>query len=306
MIGINSRGQGRGIGFTIPINLAKRVAGELVGEGKIARGYLGVSIQPLSRELAEYWGIPKVEGVVVNGVQPESPAAAAGLQIGDIISGFEGEPVSAEKDEDVGQFQRLVALAPIGSTVEIEVFRSGDISTLQAELGSQPKVVPDEQETDFGFTVQELTQNLMRSHRLAERDGVLVSFVERGSEAAEAGMAPGDLIVRIDDVAIADIASFRSTLEATESGDRLSGRGQARQRRALSATHTAFEREASRCPYPFEKRRRIAPDRSPRARSIACAALLVLAAVAEPRPRTNRTCGARPWWRRSNASVPPP
>jgi S1-C subfamily serine protease len=72
--------------------------------------------------------------------------------------------------------------------------------------------VPDEEETDFGFTVQEVTENLYRSHRLSQRDGVLVSFVERGSEAEEAGMNAGDLVVQVESAEIADIASFRSSI----------------------------------------------------------------------------------------------
>lgn len=212
VVGINSRGQGRGIGFTIPINTAKRVAGELVGDGKIARGYLGVSIQPLSRELAQYWEIPKAHGVVVNGVVPNSPAAQAGLEIGDIVSRFRGERVRAEKDEDIGQFQRLVALTPIGSNVPVEILRAGERQKLAIVMGRQPKLVPDEEESEFGFTVQEVTQNLIRTHRLLEPEGVLVSFVERGSEAAEAGMAPGDLIVRIGESEISDIEGFRTAV----------------------------------------------------------------------------------------------
>ena len=145
VIGINSRGQGRGIGFTIPINTAKRVSAELLGEGKIARAYLGVSIQPLSRELASYWSLENVHGVIVNGVAPGSPATAAGLEVGDILLRFSGTPVRAEKDEDVGAFQRLVAQAEIGTQVPIEIFRGGDRVYLEAVLGAQPKVVPDEQ-----------------------------------------------------------------------------------------------------------------------------------------------------------------
>ena len=212
VVGINSRGQGRGIGFTIPINTAKRVAGELLGEGNVTRGYLGVAIQPLSRELAEYWGKAGVQGVVINGVSPDSPAEQAGLQVGDIVTRFRGEALRAEKDEDIGQFQRLVALTGIGETVALEVVRGDETVQLQATLGAQPKLVPDEEETDFGFTVQEVTENLYRSHRLKDKDGVLVSFVENGSEAAEAGMSKGDLIVRVGDAAVADISGFRSSM----------------------------------------------------------------------------------------------
>lgn len=218
VIGLNSRGQGRGIGFTIPINTAKRVTSELLGDGTIARGYLGVSIQPFSRELAEYWGLPEIHGVIINGVAPASPASLAGLQVGDIVTRVDGEEVRAEKNEDLGQFQRLIAQTSIGASVNLDLVRQRESLKLSATLGRQPKVVPDEQETDFGFTVQEVTENLYRMHRLTQREGVLVSFVERGSEAEEAGMAPGDLIVRIEETQVSDIDGFRSSI------DQLSGR----------------------------------------------------------------------------------
>ena len=216
VIGINSRGQGRGIGFTIPINTAKRVADDLLGEGGIARGYLGIVIQPLDRQLATYWEIPKVHGVVINGVVEDSPAQRAGFQIGDVVMRFDGKRVAAEKEEDLGAFQRRVATSPVGKTVEIEVFRKGSTEVLTAELGDQPKVVPGEQETPYGFTVQEVTVGLYRLHRLETREGVLVSFVERGSEGAEAGLAVGDLIQRVSDRTVLDLETFREAMAATD------------------------------------------------------------------------------------------
>ncbi len=214
VLGINSRGQGRGIGFTIPINTAKRVVSDLLAEGRIARGYLGVSIQPLDRELARYWELPLIHGVIVNGVVDDSPAAEAGLAVGDILLRFDGEEIRAEKDEDLGQFQRLVAGSVVGKKVKIDVLREGERETLKATLGVQPKVVPDEEETDFGFTVQEVTDKLFRLHRLETRDGVLVSFVERGSEAEEARLGTGDLIQRINAKPVSDIESFREVMAA--------------------------------------------------------------------------------------------
>jgi len=218
VIGINSRGQGRGIGFTIPINTAKQVAADLIAYGGIARSYLGVSLQPFDRELARYWNIPDVEGVVVAGVVDPSPAGTAGIRVGDILTHFEGEALRAEKDEDVGRFQRLVALAPVGKAVEIGLIRKREPRTLKVTLGPQPRVVPDEEETDFGFIVQEVTEKTFRSQRLSSRDGVFVSFVERGSEAAEAGMNPGDLVQWVDDRNINDIESFRSAMAAIQAG----------------------------------------------------------------------------------------
>lgn len=216
VIGINSRGQGRGIGFTIPINTAKRVSSDLLGEGRIARAYLGITIQPLNRELARYWQMDDVHGLIVNGVAERSPAANAGMQSGDILLSFDGEEVSAEKDEDLGDFQRRVASATVGKQVEVGVLRDGSVEKLQVTLGAQPKVVPDEEETDFGFNVQEVTEALYMAHRLVDRAGVLVSFVERGSEAMEAGMRGGDLIVAIEDVEVHDIEAFRHAMQTVD------------------------------------------------------------------------------------------
>jgi len=212
VVGINSRGQGRGIGFTIPISTARRIAADLLGEGRIARAYLGIALQPLNRELAAYWKLPQVHGVIVNGVAERSPAEAAGIAVGDIIVGFDGEKVRAEKEEDLGQFQRQVATSKIGRTVEIDLLRDGEIQQIEATLGNQPKIVPDEEESEFGFTVQEVTDHLYRQHQLAERTGVLVSFVERGSEAAEAGMRTADWIRSVEDKPIEDIEGFREAM----------------------------------------------------------------------------------------------
>ena len=213
VIGINSRGQGRGIGFTIPINTAKQVMEDLRGNGQIARGYLGVVIQPLDRELAGHWDLDDIEGIVISGVVEGSTADGAGFKVGDIVTRFDGHPVTAEKEEDLGDFQRQIATSAVGDQVEILVFRAGKTRSLSAKLGVQPKVVPDEEETSYGFTVQEVTVGLHRLHRLDTREGVLVSFVERGSEAAEAGVAPGDLVQWVDDLRVIDIETFRAAIE---------------------------------------------------------------------------------------------
>lgn len=233
VVGVNSRGQGRGIGFTIPINTAKQVAEDLLDRGRIARGYLGISIQPLHRELASHWGIPDVHGVIVGSVNRGSPAEHAGLRVGDIITRLDGEPVRAEKEEDLGQFQRLVARMPVGAEIPIEVYRDGRRERLRAGLGAQPKVVPDEEESDLGFIVQEVTDMLFRSQRLEQREGVLVSFVDRGSEADEAGLVTGDLIVAVESTPIATIEDFRGGMRALP-------KGRPFLLRALRGDHTRF------------------------------------------------------------------
>ena len=101
----------------------------------------------------------------------------------------------------------------VGDAVSIEVLSAGEKRTVLAELASQPKVVPDEEETDYGFTVQEVTPSLYRRHRLNTREGVLVSFVDRGSEAAEAEMNTGDLIVGIGETSVGGIEEFRKAFD---------------------------------------------------------------------------------------------
>jgi serine protease Do len=215
VVGVNSRGQGRGIGFTIPVNTARRVADDLMGSG-IERGYLGIAIQPLARELASYWKLDDVSGVIVNGVARGSPAELGGLRVGDIVTRFDGQPVTAEKGEDVGQFQRLVARTPVGKQVVVEILREHKPEKLSLALGVQPKVVPDEEETPFGFAVQEVTEAASRQYRLTSRDGVLVSFVESGSEADEATLALGDVVQRVENVDVSDIESFRRAMRSVD------------------------------------------------------------------------------------------
>jgi serine protease Do len=228
VIGINSRGQGRGIGFTIPIDTALEVMRKLEAGG-VERGWLGVAIQPLDRELATYFGIAQETGVVVNSVTPRSPAAKAGLEPGDILTRFDGQRIEAEKEEDLGSFQRLVAAVAPGHAAALELLRGGARRTVEVTLTAAPRVESDEVESDVGFLAQEITETLYRNQRLGTRKGAYVSFVASGSPAAEAGLFVGDVIRRIerrdvatlDDLraALADAQALPRFLVTTERGD---------------------------------------------------------------------------------------
>lgn len=215
VVGINSRGQGRGIGFTIPVDMVLEVMRELEGGG-IERGWLGTSIQPLPRELADYLGVPDATGVIVNGVTKDSPAAAATLQPGDLITGFGDQDIDAEKEEDIGRFQRQVAGTKPGTRVPLRVVRGTKPLKLSVVIGTQPKIEPEEEQTDLGFHVQEVTEGLFRSERLAARDGAFVSFVVRGSPAARAGLYQGDVVVDIDGQEVDDLLDFRRAVKKVE------------------------------------------------------------------------------------------
>jgi serine protease Do len=215
VVGINSRGQGRGIGFTIPIDTALQVMRELEAGG-VERSWLGVALQPLDRELAAYFGLPDATGVVVNSVAEGSPAERAGLRTGDILTRFAGEPIAAEKAEDLGHFQRLVASFEPGRSVDIELIRDRQPLTRSASLAAAPKVDPEEVETEFGLHVQEITDATFRAERLRSRAGAYVSFVASGSPAAEAGLDVGDVVRRIEETPVDDLASFRDAIGQVE------------------------------------------------------------------------------------------
>ncbi len=220
VVGINSRGQGRGIGFTIPIDTALDVMRQ-IAEGGIERGWLGITVQPVDRDLAAYFGDPDLTGVLVNSVSRGSPAERAGLEPGDIIVAFDGRPVEAEKEEDLGTFQRMVASHDPGDEVRLRYRRGDREREVGVRLGRQPKVVPEEAETEDGFHVQEITESLYREQRLPTRKGVYVSFVARGSPASEAGLRRGDVVVSVEDRKVEDLEDFEQAMEAVEDRDRL-------------------------------------------------------------------------------------
>ena len=135
VIGINTAilSSGQGIGFAIPINVAQRVASQLIAGGKVVRGWLGVSLQPLSTELAQALGASSSKGAVVARVLPNSPAAAAGLQTNDLILGFGSTTV-----DDLQHFQRLVLDAPVDKPVALRVLRKGKELTVSVKIAEAP------------------------------------------------------------------------------------------------------------------------------------------------------------------------
>ena len=220
VIGINSRGQGRGIGFTIPVDTVLDVLAQ-ISQGGVERGWLGVSIQPLDRDLAAQLGRPEATGVIVNSVAEGSPAERAGLRAGDIIVAYGARAIEAEKEEDLGAFQRLVASTPPDTKVQLGLLRDGKPRLVSAQLATQPTVEPAEAESDLGFQVQEITENLYRSERLPTREGAYVSFVTGGTPAAEAGLLAGDVVVRMGESDVTSLDAFRAATRAAAGAERV-------------------------------------------------------------------------------------
>jgi serine protease Do/serine protease DegQ len=135
VIGINTAivASGQGIGFAIPVNMARKVMEDLVKRGKVTRGWLGIGIQPLTPELAKSFGVGADEGILVNQVMPKSPAETAGIKVGDLILSLDGKPL-----KDTRQMQRLVAEAEIGKTIEVVVLRDKTKRTLKLQVGEMP------------------------------------------------------------------------------------------------------------------------------------------------------------------------
>jgi Do/DeqQ family serine protease len=135
VIGINTAivASGQGIGFAIPVNMARKVMDDLVKKGRVTRGWLGVGIQPLTPELAKSFGVSAEEGILVNQVMPKGPAEAAGLKTGDLILSLDGKPV-----KDPRQLQRIIAEAEVGKSLELTILREKEKRTLKVQVGEMP------------------------------------------------------------------------------------------------------------------------------------------------------------------------
>jgi serine protease Do len=223
VIGINTAivAGGSGIGFAIPSNMARRIYTELLAKGKVARGWLGVSIQPLTPDLAKSFGAKDTKGVLVSDVMADSPAAKAGLQPGDIILEFDGK-----RAEGPGDLQRAVGFASPGATTRVKVWRDQGEKTLEMKIGE----APEEREarapgrgprTLLGLEVRAVTPDIARQLNLRSTEGVVVVGVEEESAAAEAGVQRGDVVREINRQRIRSVADFERLTKDVKEGDRL-------------------------------------------------------------------------------------
>lgn len=221
IVGINtailSRSGGyMGIGFAIPINMVKDVKNSLLTKGRVVRGWLGVIIQNLNDDLAASFGISHNEGALVSDVSPDSPAAKAGLQQGDIIIKF-GET----KIADINQLRNLVASTTPGSKIPVIVHREGkettimvDVTELPANVGSNPtKPVPEEAGADIGLQLQNLTPEMASQIGTKRTNGVVVTGVEPNGLAARGGLRPQDILVKLNGVAITSVSQFSQEMK---------------------------------------------------------------------------------------------
>jgi serine protease Do len=215
VIGINtaiysSTGSNAGIGFAIPIDIAKQVMQQLKDHGKVVRGWLGVEIQEVTPDLAQSFNLPKPEGALVANVEKEGPALKAGILRGDIIDKFNGLPV-----QDEHQLPELVAQTPIGDTVPVEVIRNGKRQTIQvkvAELKEEQLASAKSEEpgSNWGLQVQSITPEVANQLNLNNSKGVVVRGVQPDSPAADAGIQQGDVVLEVNHAKVSTVDDFLS------------------------------------------------------------------------------------------------
>lgn len=241
VIGVNSAifsptGGNVGIGFAIPANTASAIVQQIISNGRVTRGWIGVSIQALDQDLASSLGLDEPHGALVGSVTPDGPAARAGIQQGDVILSFNGNQIQNSRDLT----QRVGATA-IGANSRVEVLRNGRRQTLNLRLGERPaeqtlvaNTTPDnatpepEQEqqggvaqSSLGVSVRPLTaEDRTRLELRANENGLVITSVEPTSDAAEKGIRPGDVIMQAGGRSIRTAAELTTAVEAARRANR--------------------------------------------------------------------------------------
>jgi serine protease Do len=236
LIGINTAilsrtGGYQGIGFAVPSSMAKQVIDSLVKYKKVVRGWLGVSIQEVTSDLAEEFGVKDLKGSLVSGVMKGSPAEKAGIKQGDVILQYNGRLV-----EDTGHLRNMVSQTPINTTVKVKLFRNKKEIVVDVVIAELPKklteALPQEKESQesneeesgalAGLVVRELTPDLARRFGFdASEKGVVVIKIETGSRLFEAGIRPGDIILQINQKTITSLEDYKKITPKIKAKERL-------------------------------------------------------------------------------------
>jgi len=220
VIGINTAINPRAntIGFAVPINMAKEILPQLKTKGSVTRGWLGVVIQHITPELSEALELENDKGALVSKVMADGPADKAGVEHGDVIVEFDGQPI-----EDWNELPRVVAATPVGKSVKMVVVRNGKHKTLKVKVGAldegetlAAQVEPEGGTAAFGLRVQDLTPEIAEQLDVEPDVGVLVTSVEPGSPAEEAGLRRGDLILEVDRTEVKSTSDLQARLGAAQ------------------------------------------------------------------------------------------
>jgi serine protease Do len=225
VVGINTMiiAGGQGIGFAIPVDQAKGIIAQLKSDGEVTRGWLGVTIQDLKGDLAEYYGVKSQSGVMVADVVSGDPADRAGIKPKDIITKVNGKKISSSRD-----LTNLAAGLGVGDTANVTILREGQQKTLQVKIGRRPLTMAaasqkhrKQQEGDYGFEVTELTPDIARRFNIDDVSGVIVVGVEPGGRAATAGVKKGDIIVEVNRMNVDSVQDFENLIDQKGDGIRM-------------------------------------------------------------------------------------
>ncbi|HQM87150.1 MAG TPA: DegQ family serine endoprotease [Methylotenera sp.] len=224
VVGINSQiysrsGGSMGLSFAIPIDVAIDVSNQLKTSGKITRGWLGIAIQEITKELAESFGMKNTNGALVAGVEKNGPADKGGLEAGDVILKFDGKPITTSAD-----LPRAVGATKPGKIVPVEVLRKGSAKTLNIGVGEMPsdpneaaqssKSAPQAEANKIGLTLKELTA--AQKKKLNGKNGLLV--IESTGAAAQAGIRRGDVILGLNNSETQSVEQFNKQINAITAG----------------------------------------------------------------------------------------
>jgi serine protease Do len=237
VIGINTAitsrsGGNNGVGFAIPVNMAKRIVDQLLEFGKVTRGWIGVGIQDIESDMVDaFEGLEDTNGVLITQVGPGMPADQAGIQPGDILLAWNGVEL-----EDTGHLRNLVANTPPGTEVPVRLLRQGETKTVRITPTRQPKqlslkagaagveegeVDNESLSDDWGFEVQSMTPSLAEEFGYEKAEGVLIQRVDPAGPAARANLRPGMLILEVNQQPVSTLEEFVAVLEAAREKDRL-------------------------------------------------------------------------------------
>ena len=208
------------IGFAIPINMAKTIIPSLRERGKVVRSWLGVQIQPVTKDLADSFGLPKPEGALIAEVVTDGPADKGGIKAGDVIVEFNGKPITKSDD-----LPWLASNAGVGAEARVKVIRDGKTKDLKVTLGELPEgaaalagpTAPGKGE-EIGLTVQAVTPEQATKLNLRPGKGVRVAAVGEDSRAAEAGIQEGDIIQKVNDHETNNPGDFIKAVKSVKAG----------------------------------------------------------------------------------------
>jgi serine protease Do len=214
VVGINTAifsqsGGNIGIGFAIPVNLVKNLVPELETKGTVTRGWLGVSVQPMTPDLARSFGLDQERGALVGDVVAQGPADKAGIKRGDVIVSYDGKKV-----EQSVTLPGLVAATPVGKTVPVEILRSGKSQTVKVPISklNEPAVAvnPQQEKSEWGLAMQNIRPEERRQMGLTGDVGVLVTAVVPNSPAQNAGIQAGDVILQVNQAPVSSVEAIKA------------------------------------------------------------------------------------------------